>query len=127
MQVNINITGLTELKAALEKAPGQVNYAMSQAMNKTMGQAKSDVQTNMQSVFDRPTPWVINSLRIKYANKTKLSAELAFKDINSAVNARTMVAPHVDTGTRTHKAMEARLRGIGVLPTGCLLYTSRCV
>ncbi len=118
MQIKVDITGLTELKAAMARAPGQVNYALAQAMNKTMAQAKSDVQTNMTKVFDRPTPWVINSLRIKYASKTKLSAELAFKDINSAVNARTMVAPHVDTGTRTHKAMEARLRGIGMLPTG---------
>lgn len=118
MQIKIDISGLKEVRDAMAKAPGQVNYALKEALNKTAAQARSEVQTSMQKVFDRPTPFVIDSLRIKYATKSKLEAELAFKDINSAVSAKTMIAPHVDGGTRSYKAMEARLRGIGLLPSG---------
>ena len=118
MQININISGLKELQAALKNAPGQVNFALKEALNKTAEQAKSEVLTEMKKVFDRPTPFVLNSLRIKYATKPKPEAELAFKDINSAVSAKTMVLPHVDGGTRSFKGMEARLRGIGLLPSG---------
>ena len=118
MQVNIDISDIKELREALAKAPGQVNFALSKALNKTAEQAKSEIQTQMKRLFDRPTPFAINSLRIKYATKAKPTVEIAFKDINSALSAKTMIEPHVDGGKRVFKGMEARLRGIGILPTG---------
>jgi hypothetical protein len=97
------------VQAALNKAASQVPYALSVALNKTAAEAKTMVQAEMQSVFDRPTPWVLNSLRIKYAKKSHLVAELAFKDKNSVESSRSMVEPHVDGGGRRFKAMETRL------------------
>lgn len=94
---------------ALEKAQSQVPYALSRAMNKTAEEARGMVREEMRSVFDRPTPWVLNSLRIKYATKTNLTAELAFKDIDPTKSARHMVEPHVLGGDRWFKAMEVRL------------------
>lgn len=106
------------VQAALDKAASQVPFAMSVALNDTSTEAKAMVQDAMKSVFDRPTPWVINSLRVARATKTNLVAELAFKDINSALSARSMVEPHVDGGARRFKAMEARLLSKGLLPKG---------
>jgi hypothetical protein len=88
------------------------------ALNKTAEKAREAVRTDMTKVFDRPTPFVINSLRVKYATKTNLRAEVAFKDKNSAESSRSMVEPHVLGGKRRFKAMEGRLRRMGLLPSG---------
>ena len=107
-----------EVLAAFDVAPGQVAYATMLALNKTAEQVRAEIQVEMQRVFDKPTPWVINSLRIKYASKTKLMAEIEFKDKNSVESARSMLEPHVYGGARHYKAMEARLFNAGLLPAG---------
>lgn len=118
MKVQINISGLDSVKAAMAELPKKAKYAAVKAMNTSMEWAQTSVRKEMRSVFDRPTPWVLNSLRIKYAKPATMAAELAFKDIDSATSARTMVFPHVDGGQRHFKAFEARLGRIGLLPNG---------
>jgi len=117
MQITVS-TNIPEVQAALKAAAAQVPYALMTAINKTAEHARSDTRTEMARVFDRPTPWVLNSVRVKYATKTKLDASLAFKDKNLFDNARTMVEPHVYTGRRHFKAFEVRLNKIGLLPKG---------
>lgn len=115
MQIKINDK---EILNAFEQSARQATYATMLALNKTAEQIRSELQTEMQRVFDRPTPWVINSLRIKYATKARLVAELAYKDKNSVESARSMLEPHVFGGPRHYKAMEARLFNAGLLPAG---------
>lgn len=117
MQLTLD-TNTAQLQAALAASKVQLPFAMMTAINKSAEQGRSDVQTAMKSSFDRPTAWVINSLRIKYATKDKLGTALAFKDKNSVENSRTMVEPHVYSGTRRFKAMEARLLAANYLPRG---------
>lgn len=117
MQIRVD-TNIPEVQAALKEAAAQVPFALMTAINKTAEHARSDTRTEMARVFDRPTPWALNSVRIQYASKTKLTAALAFKDKNSVDNSRTMVEPHVYTGRRHFKAFEARLEKIGLLPKG---------
>lgn len=117
MKINVS-HNFPEVQAALAKAASQVPYALAVALNNTTKKAQSAVQAEMPRVFDRPTPWVLNSLRIKYATKTKLEAELAYKDKNSVENSRSMIEPHVFTGKRHFKAMEARLLSMGLMPAG---------
>ena len=107
----MKITIQTEVEQARRKFANlskQVDFAAAVALTKTVGVARTKVQASMRQVFHQPTPWVINSLRVKPATKAKLEAELAFKDINSAVSSRTMVFPHVEGGQRRFKAMEAQ-------------------
>lgn len=118
MRVSIDITGLDSVKKAMEELPKKAKYAAVRAMNTSMEWAATSVRREMRQVFDRPTPWVLNSLRIKYAKPATMAAELAFKDINSVTSSRTMVFPHVESGKRHFKAFEARLNRIGLLPSG---------
>jgi hypothetical protein len=118
MKMNINVTGLDAVKNALGQASSQVPFALAVAMNATVEQARKEVRSEMGKVFDRPTPWVLNSLRIKKATKSKPEAELAFKDKDSVTSSRTMVFPHVEGGQRAFKAMEARLMSAGLMPAG---------
>jgi hypothetical protein len=117
MQIKVQ-TNFPSVQAALRKAASQVPFAASVALNATAGRAQKDVQASMRQVFDRPTPWVVNSLRIKRATKANLVAELAFKDKNSVENSRSMVEPHIAGGDREYKGMEKRLAKIGLLPKG---------
>lgn len=117
MQINVS-TNIPAVQAALKQAAAQVPYALSTAINKTLAHSRSDVQTEAAKVFDRPTPWVLNSVRVKYATKAKPEGSLSFKDKDSVTNSRTMVEPHVYAGKRHFKAFEARLQRIGLLPAG---------
>lgn len=107
-----------EILAKMEGHAKQVAYATMVALNKTAEQAKSEMLTEVDRVFDRPSPWVRNSLRIKYATKANLAAEVAFKDKNSAESSRSMLEPHAFGGKRHYKTMEARLLRVGILPAG---------
>lgn len=118
MRLDVQVVGLDRLKQAAEQAPGQARFAASVALNKTADMGAAAVRKEMPNVFDKPTPWVVNSLRVKRSTKANLVAEVAFKDKNSAENSRTMILPHVDAGTRRYKAMEARLYKAGYLPAG---------
>lgn len=109
---------LREFKTNMDKAASQIPYALALAATRTGQKALPLVQAEIRSVFDRPTPWTINSLRLKPATKAKPVAQLGFKDKNSAESSRTMIEPHVAGTDRHYKAMEARLLRIGLLPKG---------
>ena len=107
-----------EVLAKMESQAKQIAYATMVALNKTAEQAKSEILTEVDRVFDRPTPWTRNSLRIKYATKANLSAEVAFKDRAATDASRSVLQPHAFGGKRHYKAFEARLLGMGILPSG---------
>ena len=107
-----------EILAKMEGHAKQIAYATMVALNKTAEQAKSEMLTEVDRVFDRPTPWTRNSLRIIYAKKNSLFAEVAFKDRATSAASRSVLQPNVYGGKRHYKAMEARLMGMGLLPSG---------
>lgn len=118
MQINITLN-TAQVQAALQKAASQVPFALSEAINRSAELARDDVQARMRQVFDRPTPWVLNSVRVAYARKTDLKAGIAYKnDWHSDGRSNTMVAPHVLGGHREFKAMEVRLMRAGLIPMG---------
>lgn len=118
MKITIDMKGMDLLKKAMAELPKKAQYAAVSAMNKSMEWSQTSVRREMRRVFDKPTPWVLNSLRIKHANVSNMTAELAFKDINSATSARTMVFPHVEGGHRHFKTMESRLLRMGAIQPG---------
>lgn len=117
MKIKVD-TNFPAVREALKKAASQVPFAASLALNRTAESARRDVVDGMQRVFDRPTPWVLNSLRIKRSTKQNLVAEVAFKDKNSVESSRSMIEPHVFQGKRRFKTMEVRLWRAGLLPDG---------
>jgi hypothetical protein len=105
--------------AALDGLSRQVPYATAVALNKTAEWVQTDIRREMRRVFDRPTPWVLNALRIgPYANRGSLTVRVGFKDRSVVDSSSDMLTPHIAGGGRKPKAMESRLRRIGVLPAG---------
>lgn len=118
MSLKITIDhNIPEVKAAMTRASRQVPFALANAINATALEARAMVQASMRTAFDRPTPWVINSLRVVFAKKTNLQAEVAFKDKNSAESSRSMLEPQVLGGQRRFKGMEIRLQRRGLMPS----------
>jgi hypothetical protein len=94
-----------DIEAALTAAPNQLRYATQQGINKTAYDVQGGVRQAMPTVFDRPTPFTINSLKVYPANQTTLTADINFKGKPSDHYLR----PEVFGGPRPQKIFEKRL------------------
>jgi hypothetical protein len=82
----------------------------------------------MGPVFDRPTPYTLNSLFIDpaAARKGRLEAHVYFKDFApKGTAAGEYLQPEIEGGARTLKRMEFQLRTAGLLPAGQFVVPAR--
>lgn len=95
----------------------QLPFALALALTRTAEAAKVGVQQEMRQVFDRPTPFTLDALRVQPATKSKPEAAVFFKDRGGKglTDAKTRYGHQVFGGQRALKRMEARLRRIGLL------------
>lgn len=62
----------------------QMPFAISQAANNTAKLVQTGERENMMKVLDRPTPFTLNSVAIRRADKRSLTATVYVKDIAAA-------------------------------------------
>lgn len=108
----------------------QIPFATSQAINACVKAAAPAVQAEMKSVFDRPTPWTLNSYRVlKYANKRSLVAVVGFKDMEQVggrgIPAGRYLQPHMEGTARPAKGLEVLLRARGLMSNNEFLVPSK--
>lgn len=117
--ITIRLEGLQIVTDELKKMERQIPFATALALTKTAQLSKAAIERQMPSVFDRPTPWTLNSLRLTPAKKTKLEAKVSLKDeaVKSAPPSRWLT-PQIEGGARADKASERNLRRKGLLPSG---------
>jgi hypothetical protein len=76
----------------------------------------------MQSSFDRPKPYTLNSLFLQKATPERLVARVWLKDDLASSNAGTpatdYLRPHIEGGTRGQKYFERALQTVGAMPQG---------
>ncbi len=113
----------TDIAQALAKfaklEPRQLPFIVSVAMNRTMRRIKDDERKEMARVFDRPTPFTLNSLATQVATKQKLEASIRLKDFaGKGVPASKYLAPEIYGGKRPYKRFERALAAAGLLPDG---------
>ncbi|WAR46954.1 hypothetical protein [Methylomonas rapida] len=65
----------------------QIPFATSLAINRTADLVRKAIVAEMKRVFDRPTPFTLNSLYVSPSNKDKLEAVVWLKDGNDVVKA----------------------------------------
>ncbi len=87
---------------------------MMTALNSTAFKVRGALQQEMQTVFDRPTPWIKQQVRVERATKTNLTATVHF----ATAKADAIMTPHVISGVRGRKPYELVLQSMGVLPIG---------
>ena len=78
-------TNIKELSKKLEAfANKQIPFATAQALTSLAKMVQAGERKAMGSVFDKPTPFTINSVGVKAARKDYLQAEVYVKDIAAA-------------------------------------------
>lgn len=118
MQISIQ-TNFAAFQAALRKAAGQVPFAAAKALNATALKVMDAERGVMARVFDRPTAYTLNSLRVISATKSSLEAAVLPKDAGgSGRSAQAWLSPNVAGGPRREKGVERALRASGILPAG---------
>lgn len=116
---HVDASGLHEqLRQLTDLEARQLPFASALALTRT---AKEDVEpalvSEMRTVFDRPTPWTLNSLRVFPATKQKLEARVWMKnEADKSIPATKWLAPEIYGGGRNYKRAEVMLRAKGLLP-----------
>ncbi len=120
MQINIKIDGLDAALSALEGfSTRRMNAAIATALSRTASDTKAALQREMRDSFDRPTPFTLNSVFVKRATATDLTAEVGIKDDQAGTRpAQRWIRWQVYGGERTMKAFERLLVAHGYMRDG---------
>ena len=112
-----------KLNAALWRLSSrQLPFAMSLGLNRVAKRTQVAERSAMSRVFDRPTPFTLNALRIEAAKKDRLQARVWFRDwAAKGTPAERYLMPQVIGGARRDKRFEMRLKHAGLLPKGMQL------
>ena len=90
-----------------------IPFASIYAATLTAREVKEREVDVMQRVFDRPTPYVLNALRVKPATFQDNTATVEFKDFaGKGTPAKRFINPNVHGGGRAQKSHELKLMGL---------------
>lgn len=117
MQINVRSNVDDVLRGIREVREDQIPFATARALTQTASSLKAQLEATMPRVFDRPTPFTLNSVYFKPATKASLTAQVGLKDfIPKGTPASVYLQAQVHGGSRTQKKMESALtRNAGVL------------
>lgn len=120
MQIQIEIKGLDKVAAQLRELTGaQMQQTASKAINDIAFKVRKGYQDEMRKVFDRPTPYVVSSVRVKQATPSSLEASIGPEYFGGkGVDPSKVLAAEVVGGNRRAKRSEVALRRAGLLPAG---------
>ncbi|WP_036992219.1 hypothetical protein [Metapseudomonas furukawaii] len=116
----VSSSGLTEQLAMLvDLEERHIPVATVLALNQTAYDLRARLQQEMESVFDRPTRYTLNSLKVFPASRQRLEARVWMKDESvKAEPATRWLAPEIFGGDRRNTRIERQLRERGILPAG---------
>ena len=121
--LTVKIKGMDQLRAQLDGfSDRRFAAAVATALSRTASALKVHYQGKLHDIFDRPTPYTLNSLFVKPAKADDLVAAVWFKDDRAAsqggIPATKYLMPQVRGGDRGLKRVERQLNMAGHLPDG---------
>ena len=98
----------------------QIPFVIAKALTNTAQDAKKSLREQLPRVFDRPTPYTLNSLYVAPASKQRLEATVKLKDQagGKGTPANKYLAPSIFGGVRNVKRVERLMSAKGILPDG---------
>jgi len=87
----------------------QIPFATVLALTMTAKDARTEEVSVMKRVFDRPTPYTLNALRVKPATKSTMIASVEFRDSGGGTPAKRFLNPEVHGGPRSQRSSERLL------------------
>lgn len=123
----INISAnVDQASKHLKAVARQIPFAASLAINNTAKKVKEKEEHEIKDVFDRPTPYIQNSIFIKPSNKRNLTATVGIKDFAvKGTPATKILKAEISGGERRLKRYEKLLRAVGALPNGYFTVVGR--
>lgn len=137
MSINLtaNVAGLDQVAKQLPKVKQAIADAGYFAAINAGEQARDAVRVQMRQKLDRPTPFILRSLRITSASGGKIGRKatdkgikLGFVDIYASLRhdpVTDTILPQVEGGPRQPKPAELRLRRAGILGANEYLVPSK--
>ena len=99
------INGLGQLQS------NHLPFALAKTLTNLASIARDNTIEEMRRVFDKPTPYAINSLAVKMATKTNLQSKVQLKDNTRIGDQNHYLNPEVTGGKRGFKPFEAVVTG----------------
>jgi len=127
--ITVKIEGMEALKASLGNNARQIPFAAKNALNRCAETTRLTLYGTFRAVFDMPTKQTMDSLRIVYAKKNSLSAEVKVKDIglpkshaepgdNGEVSIASVLEHQFIGGRRRRKRIERSFENAGLIRSG---------
>lgn len=118
MRLTMQFQGFDRAMERVRSLPRQVRYAGAQALNDTAYKARADWQQEIARVFDRPTPYIANSIRVEKTAKTDSLQAIVRPRYpgGKGVEPADVLLAEIFGGTRRAKRFELALRSAGILP-----------
>lgn len=119
----ITISVKSDLEATISQwarvAGEQMPFATAVALTRTAKAAKEEIERQLPSLIDNPTPYTMRGFRLYPATKRKLLAEVDFRiAMGRGTQGRDYLSPLVYGGERKLKSFERSLQRTGLLPAG---------
>ena len=118
LTLNVHTLGLNDLKRDLtDMEHKQIPFATMVAINRTAYTVSGLLGKKIASVFDRPTPWVVGSVRYTKATMRKLEATIDLDKWGNkqGVSVSQVLAAEIEGGPRHLKRFERALIHAGVM------------
>lgn len=120
MRLNVQ-TNFPEYAARLQQFGQQAKFATAVALTRTaIDDVRPKIRAEMVRVFDRPTPYTLNSMFVKGATKASLEARVWLKDnpFGKGTPADRYLAPQIFGGERRQKGLERALQAARLMLPG---------
>jgi hypothetical protein len=103
-----------KVSAMLARYPKEAGRAAEIALDRTAVNIRDGIKGTMKRVFDRPTTFTLNSLKITYTRNHKLKASVWFKEPERMAD--HYLVPQVEGGKRKFKGFELALDRLKFIP-----------
>ena len=126
--INIEITGIDDVKKMLGTLGKQADFAASRALNTTAFKINAEVKAEMQTAFQGgATPYTLRAMKVEKSTKQTLTTSVKLRtDGPSGGTPYEQALRHLFTGGgRQWKKLEGYLRKRGLMPAGQMAVPGR--
>ena len=116
MKITVN-HDFGRLAATVKGWGKQIPFATAVALTRTAQRVKHAEEREMKDVFERPTPYTLQSVFMKPATKASQEAVVWLKDFaGKGTPASKFLLPQIKGGSRRPKRFEKALQAVGAMP-----------
>lgn len=119
--IELNFTdGFLKMEQALvDLAERELPNAIAKALTRTAVGVMGDVRKELPSIFDRPTPFTVSSVRYGKATRSDLQSRVYIsEDAPKGISPRKYLAAEIEGGGRGDKRSEKALKAAGLMQSG---------